>query len=104
MLIAHIGLHKTGSTYLQREVFPALLNVQYLEVRGGLKWTAARGEHWIVSDESMSGLPWDKADKYAPLATLEPGQWLERMADSLHTVERLLRPDLIVMVIRPPES
>lgn len=62
--IVHIGMHKTGTTFLQKEVFPKCTNFHHLHnkslrsiyhpSKGGSK------QHLLVSDELLSGNPYDE--------------------------------------------
>jgi len=57
----HIGMHKTGSTFLQREVFPRLPGVHAV-VRAesslaGL-WKRPVDRTLLISDEGLCGIPW----------------------------------------------
>lgn len=53
----HIGLHKTGTTFLQDEVFPKIKNVAYAKY-GGFKTNFLKDEVVLLSNESYSGIPY----------------------------------------------
>ena len=48
-LFVHVGLMRTGTTFLQREIFPKLKSVQYVD-----GWEAARHLHRLVHEEDAS--------------------------------------------------
>ena len=55
----HIGIHKTGTTFLQREVFPCLTEVEFARSLINIeKLMQARGKPLLISYESLSGRPW----------------------------------------------
>lgn len=56
-IIIHVGLHKTGTTFLQHEIFPKIENINIIQPSH--IWTAKLHPSKInlVSDEGLSGLP-----------------------------------------------
>lgn len=59
MLFLHIGLHKTGTTFLQREVFPLWKGIKYLP-QDKLEYLT-RMDHsstYLLSREGLSGQNW----------------------------------------------
>lgn len=59
-VILHIGLHKTGTTYLQRVLFPELPGLVSLVSAfrfRDLAAAAARSNRILISDEALCGLP-----------------------------------------------
>jgi hypothetical protein len=59
-LIIHIGLHKTGTTFIQNEIFPKFKSIQTIRA-----WHTQRNifntglrKHILITDEGMSGNPW----------------------------------------------
>lgn len=78
----HIGLHKTGTTFLQRSVFPAL------DVNVVRRWEPVHsiwsGQHLLISDESLSGLPFS-------------GDWLSGFKRKVDTVYEFFgNPSIII--------
>ena len=59
----HIGLHKTGTTFLQKYVFRALSGIHVVQPSAGLKQIAEcpRNSNLLISDESLSGMPWGES-------------------------------------------
>lgn len=58
-LFLHIGLHKTGTTFLQREVFPLWKGVNYLPQDKLEYLTRMReGQRYLLSREGLSGVNW----------------------------------------------
>lgn len=54
--IFHIGLHKTGTTYLQQRVFPNLRGIEYLRWRNIEYYLRLkRGRTYLTSCEGLSG-------------------------------------------------
>lgn len=56
----HIGMHKTATTFLQREVFPRLSGVHFVPPTVPLNHLLRRapGTKVLISDENLSGRPW----------------------------------------------
>jgi len=75
-VIVHVGLHKTGSTWLQQEVLPNLVDVAYLPGRPARRWLAGivsgapvaptfdppRAPTVVWSSEELAGFLWDPID------------------------------------------
>jgi hypothetical protein len=67
-IFIHIGLHKTGTTYLQNKVFPLLKDVNYISVFSTsivgnknfvLCEKLSKEQINLISDEALSGIPYD---------------------------------------------
>lgn len=60
-LYIHIGLHKTGSTSLQKGYFPEFENLTYLK-SFDLKLFTNKWENseFLISSEGLTGIPWNK--------------------------------------------
>ena len=59
-LYFHIGMPKTGTTFLQQEVFPHIAGIRFVPPNRRL-WEVAQeddGRDILVSDEALSGAPW----------------------------------------------
>ncbi|MBN7797435.1 hypothetical protein [Parahaliea mediterranea] len=71
-LFIHIGLHKTGTTFLQREVFPLWKGVNYLAQDKLEYLTRMReGERYLLSREGLSGVNWARsADRIRSIENL----------------------------------
>jgi len=53
-IIIHIGLHKTGTTFLQQEVFPKIPNINY-QTKVDLTTKVEEGKINLFSDENLDG-------------------------------------------------
>ena len=59
-IILHIGLHKTGTTFLQNHIFPRLKNTNYFRGWHGLRnITNKNHKNILISDEKFSGDPFN---------------------------------------------
>lgn len=91
-LAVHIGLHKTGTTYLQEVLFPTIENLEvvrgYSQFRDFLKVDA---EKIILSDESISG-------------RILNGYTLEEFKTNLHRLKYYLGNPQVILGIRNQES
>lgn len=88
----HIGLHKTGTTYLQNYVFPFLDNVcfarGYTELRKVLRHNKSS---LLISDERISGNPFI-------------GDYLEQFYNYMGNVKSQYANPLIILGVRHPLS
>lgn len=59
--IIHIGLHKTGTTFLQRHYFPGIPNLTYHTSRDFYAkfGTEELSASLLISGEALSGMPWN---------------------------------------------
>ena len=55
-IVIHLGLHKTGTTFLQQEIFPKLAGVNYKVYFDENKYEF-NDEINLISCESLSGSP-----------------------------------------------
>lgn len=56
----HIGLHKTGTTFLQRNFFPFYKNVHYSNKGISFKkFPYNKCHNFLISNEALSGRPWN---------------------------------------------
>ena len=87
----HIGLHKTGTTYLQRTVFPAMDLVVSTHEATSPRISAAiselRGRPLLISDEGLSG-------------DLFGGHWLEDFERTIDTLAALYQEPRIIVGFR----
>lgn len=93
-VIIHIGLHKTGTTFLQNTVYPNILNADYYRGWDGLnKIVSGRKEYVIISDEKLSGDPFDKKVCY-----------LDSFKYSITNLQKLLPNAIILVTVREPKN
>jgi hypothetical protein len=60
----HIGLHKTGTTYLQKKVFPLWPGIKYLKRSSLVDLVEIEaGSKILISNEEFSGYPYGKPGK-----------------------------------------
>ena len=91
----HVGLHKTGTTYLQQSVFPYAVDANI--TRG---WTTLREfynteprQHWLHSDEGISGKPWGGKISYG-----------DAFRHNLSICQNMLGINKYIITVRPLES
>ena len=93
----HIGLHKTATTWFQRQLFPRLAGIRYRRSKR-IKETFARqgnGSILLISHESLSGtLATDK----------RPGDYKGRLAQSLAEISAVKRDAAIIVGFREHAS
>jgi hypothetical protein len=53
-IVIHVGLHKTGTTFLQKEVFPKLGDINYIE-EVGLDISLVSDKLNLISNENLDG-------------------------------------------------
>lgn len=60
-MVIHIGLHKTGTTFLQNHYFPNLSEISYCSGNFVLDDFGYDKKHniFLISNESLSGRPWN---------------------------------------------
>lgn len=87
--VLHIGLHKTGTTYLQEYVFPKLEGIHY-----SIGWRAFRnvfnakpGQRILVSDEGISG-------------NFKSGNWLADFYKNVEIIKNLCGDPKIIIGFR----
>lgn len=57
--VVHVGIHKTGTTFLQKEVFPKLREAHFARWEIDIEEVInEESENLIISNESLSGRPW----------------------------------------------
>lgn len=93
-LFLHIGLHKTGTTFLQREVFPFWPEVHYF--RGGSLFAIldelidSPHSKFLVSRESLSGMPLSNNGL----------SWIEGFAAAVERLAKLVPDAGIIIAFR----
>lgn len=98
-LFLHIGLHKTGTTFLQRTVFPHWPGIDYL----GKPYAANHLEKWVcrssskvlMSNEQFSSAP------VGPLLIDRPASWAAHRMRCLERVHALFPEAAILLSVRP---
>ncbi|WP_067148375.1 hypothetical protein [Pseudotamlana agarivorans] len=88
-IIIHIGLHKTGTTFLQKHVFPRIESLSVIRA-----WDTHRKiiefnfkEKILITDEGISGDPWN-------------GSYLDEFKRNIRNVKRLYGDVKIIFGIR----
>ncbi|MFW6134893.1 MAG: sulfotransferase [Elusimicrobiota bacterium] len=95
-IFIHVGLHKTGTTFLQKEIFPKLENCNYIDKAKLENITIEQGKINLISREGLSVSP----DKFKLKRSIKPEA-------RFVTAERLklLFPDAKIIVgVRDKES
>lgn len=89
----HIGLHKTGTTFLQNDIFPTLPGVATLR-----RWHSIRSimdssteKVVLISDEDISGHPFR-------------GKWMDEFEENLSFVKRFFNKPAIIVGFRQHDS
>lgn len=90
--VAHVGLHKTGTSALQRflkathsDYFFAN-NCEFIE----LVRATASGQHLLLSDESLSGIPYHVDERNT----------LDRFRDGIRATHRVFQPSQYILGLR----
>lgn len=98
-LIIHIGLHKTGTTFLQQNYFPNIENVELINSHRffhtlGIKKT---NNVKLLSNEGLSGVPWNedwikgKSNSF---------QWIYSFEDAIKNLLIIFNQPTIIIVFR----
>lgn len=92
----HVGLHKTGTTFLQKNVFRTLSGIHVVHSGAVLKQLAEcpRDSSLLVSDESLSGMPWGESRDRA-------GGWRRARELSLLNLAEFFPSAEILVCFRP---
>jgi len=105
-LFIHVGLHKTGTTFLQNDVFPYLTDVDYIHLDNRFlkesqkKWSC---QNQLTSSEALSGYPWKNNRKYRNrYENFEnvAGKWLGSFENSMCNLSQLFPDSKIIIVFR----
>ena len=56
-IVIHVGLHRTGTTFLQNEIFPKLQGVNYKVYHDQTEYILSKDKINLISCESLSGSP-----------------------------------------------
>jgi len=95
-VIIHVGLQKTGTTFLQEEIFRKLKNVRYIRDISFTNLCFKRDKKTIIANEALSGDPYsnkidrfkviDNLHKLFPDAKIIVGtRYMPNMIDSLYS-------------------
>jgi len=92
----HIGLHKTGTTFLQKRVFSGLSGIHVLGPGAGLKEIVEcpLDLDMLVSDEALSGMPWGESRDRA-------GGWRQARRIALLNLAEYFPEARILIGVRP---
>lgn len=95
-VIAHIGLMKTGTTFLQSQIFPHLNGVQFLKSSQSLfsRQLLSKEEIFLISDEGMSGCPYWSAQRCL--------SYPEQFALSVSRLKEMLPRARVICCFREP--
>ncbi len=67
-IVIHVGLHKTGTTFLQRQVFPYIQDIHFVDKEESIRFDMKLEKNKInlISNEDLSGDPWggDVGDRF----------------------------------------
>jgi hypothetical protein len=90
-VILHIGLHKTGTSYLQKNIFPNLKDIHF---GGRGNKLISKKENILISNESFSGIPYYK-NEYT---------YFEQFEYSINKLNSLYKIDRVIIGFREPNS
>ena len=95
-VIAHVGLMKTGTTFLQSQIFPHLNGVQFLKSSQSLfsRQLLSKEEIFLIFDEGMSGCPYWSAQRCL--------SYPEQFALSVSRLKELLPRARVICCFREP--
>jgi hypothetical protein len=115
-IIFHIGIHKTGTTFLQKWVFPKLKKVQFARWKINVEETISNElKNLIISNESLSGRPWGiengghmtyEEKKYKSGETKEgiKGNWIRDYEKKVKGISKTFPEAEIVVCFRRHDS
>ena len=90
-LYIHIGLHKTGTSFLQKAVFPILQNTRTMlgwdSLRSFLNLSSSPAKNILVSDESLCG-------------QFDGGRWMEEFEDQVERIKSLVKVHGVIIGFR----
>lgn len=97
-LTLHIGLHKTGTTFLQRQYFPYFEDTHYFNKNLAFQNLAyKRNRNFFISNETLSGRPWNEEWKRGIKNSFS---WLESFEMATDNMQQLFPDAHIVVVFR----
>jgi hypothetical protein len=89
----HVGLHKTGTTYLQKNVFRNIQNFNYVQ-SGRIKCFVDKGDKLIISNEAFSGRPYKKNSK----------SYFEQFRENFQKLKSIFVEFKVIIGFREPSS
>ena len=99
--IIHIGLHKTGTTYLQYNFFPYLKNVLYAHGNSFfVPWkeqVKANNSHMLLSYEGFSGTAWNRD---WIMGKPNDHSWLKSFETNVHNLKKFFPEATIIVFFR----
>ena len=95
-VIIHIGMHKTGTTFLQKVVFPNLNNTFYAHNNEFFvpwkKQLYKKADNMLLSYEGFSGFPWNKFK--------EKNSWLKSFHLNIDQIRKFFPNAIIIIFFR----
>ena len=95
-VIIHIGMHKTGTTFLQKVIFPKLDNTFYAHNNEFfIPWKeqlSKKADHMLLSYERFSGFPWNKFK--------EKNSWLKSFYLNIDQLKKFFPNAIIIIFFR----
>lgn len=98
-LILHIGIHKTATTYLQKQYFP---NCEGVEVIDFYKYfynniKSSSDQNLLISNEGLSGIPWNENWLKGIHNDFE---WIDSFQACMDRIKRVFNNPTIVILFR----
>ena len=92
-IVIHIGLHKTGTTYIQNEIFPRLKSLTVIRAWHNQRYllNANFNNQILITDEGFSGDPWK-------------GDYFETFKKNILKLKLLYKNPKIIFGIRSHDS
>lgn len=104
-IIIHIGLHKTGTTYLQYNFFPRLKNSIYIHgERFFNQWSnqsVSICDKLLISYEGFSGLPWSDISLVRYKSGIS-SYWIKSFEINIQNLKRAFNNPVIIVFFRRP--
>ena len=97
--IVHIGLHKTGTTFLQRHYFPELNGLTYQTSRRFYTKFSQQelSSTLLISSENLSGIPWNEEWKKG---IINNHRYLSSFKRAIENLYRVYPDSRIIVVFR----
>lgn len=104
-LIIHIGLHKTGTTYLQYNLFPRLEDTIYIHgnrfFQQWSKQSIQSNESCLWSYEGFSGVAWTESSLRMRYPN-NSGYWIKSFEENINNLKVFFPGASIICVFRKP--
>jgi hypothetical protein len=97
----HIGLHKTGTTFLQENIFPKLKNIQYINHENFIKSLSTFDNHqanYFMSFEGLSGKLWDR--DHNTLSFNKEHRFIESFEKTVNNLKTFFPEAVIIVFFR----